>query len=151
MSGVDVFISGAIFCVVWCTAGERCKTETPSLSFLTHRRDVAAASWRAVRSRAAHSKQAGCVWTGRRGEAHGYLMEVNEGSALGELCELSSPFSFCGQNPPNTWAVVVSWSQCFSQQTQKGLSLGGMLRHEGSLQARERKVSGFRIQVLCVQ
>lgn len=93
----------------------------------------------------------------------------------------------------------VSWSQCFSQQTQKGLvrfiqkyvccrpvhtlyfdlniwstacgwiiawcvasyrdvllcfvlqSLGGMLRHEGSLQARERKVSGFRIQVLCVQ
>lgn len=37
-------------------------------------------------------------------------MDFTEGSALGvftcELCELSSPYSFYGQKPPNTRAIV---------------------------------------------
>ncbi|XP_016351481.1 cysteine-rich DPF motif domain-containing protein 1 isoform X2 [Sinocyclocheilus anshuiensis] len=74
---------------------------------------------------------------GRRGcaarEAHGYIMDVNEGSALGvftcELCEVSSPYSFSGQKPPNTRAIVLL-EECygmkdpFSPEREKFLVLG---------------------------
>ncbi|KAF4114615.1 cysteine-rich DPF motif domain-containing protein 1 [Onychostoma macrolepis] len=60
-------------------------------------------------------------------------MDLNEGSALGvftcELCELCSPYSFYGQKPPNTRAIVLL-EECygmkdpFSPEREKFLVLG---------------------------
>ncbi|KAG1953316.1 cysteine-rich DPF motif domain-containing protein 1 isoform X2 [Pimephales promelas] len=60
-------------------------------------------------------------------------MDLSEGSALGvftcELCELSSPYSFYGQKPPNTRAIVLL-EECygtkdpFCPEREKFLVLG---------------------------
>ncbi|XP_051977096.1 cysteine-rich DPF motif domain-containing protein 1 [Xyrauchen texanus] len=60
-------------------------------------------------------------------------MDLSEGSVLGvftcELCELSSPYSFYGQKPPNTRAIVLL-EECygmrdpFSPDKEKFLVLG---------------------------
>ncbi|KAI7791765.1 cysteine-rich DPF motif domain-containing protein 1 [Triplophysa rosa] len=60
-------------------------------------------------------------------------MDLNEGSALGvfrcKLCELSSPYTFYGQKPPNTRAIVLL-EECygmkdpFSPDREKFLVLG---------------------------
>ncbi|XP_055046354.2 cysteine-rich DPF motif domain-containing protein 1 [Misgurnus anguillicaudatus] len=60
-------------------------------------------------------------------------MDLNEGSALGvfncKLCDLSSPYTFYGQKPPNTRAIVLL-EECygmrdpFSPEREKFLVLG---------------------------
>ncbi|XP_043092639.1 cysteine-rich DPF motif domain-containing protein 1 [Puntigrus tetrazona] len=60
-------------------------------------------------------------------------MDLNEGAPLGvfacELCEVSGPYSFYGQKPPNTRAIVLL-EECygtkdpFSPEREKFLVLG---------------------------
>nr|AAI24073.1 Si:ch211-239e6.4 [Danio rerio] len=60
-------------------------------------------------------------------------MDLTEGSALGvfscQLCEVSSPYSFYGQKPPNTRAIVLlegcfGIKDPFSPEREKFLILG---------------------------